>query len=462
MTQQLTSPSHLRTSFFKPRLDLEEAYVTSLPTHRLHFAYLEKKISLSGGDIVFLSGANGTGKSLFLNGLAGRFDQPMKEEAIHCHKLRQIGYGNACFIASFHRHHSHPYPSQTQQSRGDHESCVKEEGEEEGENEIISSSETTLCAMSRAGYICEESQAVGNINLGERVGSLTIGDLLLRVNGLLQDCTDDSYALHEPNTPQIMMTYLYAVLQAVSLVDRLFFHTSLSTPLAYALPPSSTPPLTPLSHFNSQELSILYSHLCHTPLIGLSGGEQQRLRLASLFLLERIRFDVHEALLPSSVISQLETQPMQLLLLDEPDHHMDSNFLLVLSQLLQTLTPTHQQGLILVVIMHQEVISLKSLQQIFASPPSASSSTSTSTSTHPRAAVVSQRTQLQQQAQPQQPILRFLKMRNCENWTRDKTSCCDRAREQYEILREENQLQKGSGSKITMSVSVLQEIELEV
>jgi energy-coupling factor transporter ATP-binding protein EcfA2 len=404
-TAQQISQCH--NTLWKPHIDLEEAYITSLPTNRLHFAFLEKKLSLSGGDIVFLSGSNGTGKSLFLNGLAGRLDGPMKG-AIHCHKLRKIGYGNACFLASFRQ----------------------EVDEGSGEDpSLLPPSDTTLCAMSRAGYICEESQAVGNINLGERTGYLTVGDILLRVNGLLQDSTNDSYALHGPNTPQIMMVYLYQVLEAVSLVDRLLF---LQLSVSAGAPSSRDL----LSRFkNDKQLSEeMYSHLCHTPLVGLSGGEQQRLRLAALFLIERIRYDVHRSILSSSVIPQLETQPMQLLLLDEPDHHIDSNFLLVLSLLLRTLHPSHQQHLILIVIMHQTILSNESLEKIFYDPPT----------NRPTEKLVS--------------TLRYLRMRSCEDWTLNKT--CDKAMEQYEILLKENQT-KDIDRKITMSMSVLEEIQIQ-
>jgi energy-coupling factor transporter ATP-binding protein EcfA2 len=389
-----------------PRIDIHEAYVTSLPIHRLHFALLERELSLHGGDVLFISGANGTGKSLFFHGLAGRFDSPMLE-GIFCPKLRKIGYGNACFNASYHDLNT--------------------------SQDILPASKTTLTALSRAGYICEENQAVASINLGEG-GAVTIGDIFFRINGLLEDCIGDDYSLQSGNTSHIMISYLFEVLKAVSLFDRLlsqYFnqHNKHSTGVET------------IASLSDSELNEIYSKLCNTPLTGLSGGEQQRLRLASLFLLERIRYNVMIGTLPKSIIGKIETQPMQLLLLDEPDHHIDSNFLSVISLLMQTLHQDHLRNLIILIIMHKDVISLQSLQQTFDF----------------------------QTEKRYSPKLRGLRMKSIldgntvQNQDREeillRDPLCEKAFEQYEMILKENRNEELK-VKTTLSISLLQEFNI--
>ena len=252
-------------------------------------------------------------------------------DAIHFEKLNKIGYGNAHFSSSFR---------------------------DMNENiELISPSGMTLTVLSQSGFICEESQAVESINLAEKGAlTLTLGDYLLRMNGLLKSCIDDDkYELVECISSKRMLKYIYDVLCAVSLEERLLHQ------LGYY----SWDNIEKLNEKENKikiEIEELYVKLCKIVLTGLSGGEQQRLRLSSLFLIERIRYDVKYGRISSSpspssssIIKDIESHPMQLLVLDEPDHHFDKDFFFVLSRLLSTLDLNHQENLTVIAVLHKEL-----------------------------------------------------------------------------------------------------------
>jgi hypothetical protein len=107
------------------------------------------------------------------------------------------------------------------------------------------------------------------VNLAERSASVTAGDILLRINGLLRDCASDTYELVEGLHPTAVYEMVSTVLDAAGLKGRLRDAAE------------GSEPGTAVERLR---------RVCAYSLTGLSGGEQQRLRLASLFLVERIRF----------------------------------------------------------------------------------------------------------------------------------------------------------------------------
>lgn len=53
-------------SLNKHRIELDGAYATSLPSKGVHFVMISEKLSFVGGEIIFISGSNGTGKVILL------------------------------------------------------------------------------------------------------------------------------------------------------------------------------------------------------------------------------------------------------------------------------------------------------------------------------------------------------------------------------------------------------------
>lgn len=259
--------------------------------------------------------------------------------AIHFDKLNKIGYGNALFSTSFHQ------------------------VTEDNDIELIPSLGSTFCTLSECGFICEENQSVESINLAEN-GTLTLGDYLLRINGLLESCIDQysEYQLVSCIPITKMLKYIYKVLYASSLEDRLLceFGYNLSDILSLN-EEDRNEDKNENKDQNNKNINVkdLYLKICKSQLTGLSGGQQQRLRLSSLFLIERIRYDLRFQKLPSpplsSSINEIEHHPMQLLVLDEPDHHFDDDFFIVLSRLLSTLDFNHQESLITIAVLHKEL-----------------------------------------------------------------------------------------------------------
>lgn len=176
--------------------------------------------------------------------------------------------------------------------------------------------------------MAEVTQALDSLNLGER-SAATLGDVMLRANGLLSDPTSDAYAPIKPLSAAEVCCAMIAALDAAGLgirVRRPAFGSNVAS--------SHQARLTKAGALS---------------LYGLSGGEQQRLRLASLFLLERLRFDVWHR---GEAIPHLEPQPARVLLLDEPDHQIDIAFPFVFASLMRTLHPEHLPLLATVVVMH--------------------------------------------------------------------------------------------------------------
>lgn len=246
-------------------------------------------------------------------------------DAIHFNKLNNIGYGNAYFPASFYELN---------------DNCE--------DIELISSSGMTLTALCECGFICEENQSVESINLAER-GTLTLGDYLFRINGLLESCVDDEYKLVSCISMRKMLRYVYEVLYAVSLEERLLCEFGCG--------------ILDIMNLDEESVKELYLKICMSSLSGLSGGQQQRLRLSSLFLIERVRYDIrfmrrefiNFSSFSDSIIKDIEHHPMQLLVLDEPDHHFDDDFFVVLSRLLSTLDLNHQENLTIVTVLHKDL-----------------------------------------------------------------------------------------------------------
>lgn len=182
--------------------------------------------------------------------------------------------------------------------------------------------------------IAEFNQQVDGINLAAK-DSLTLGDFFLRMNHLLHDCVDERYRLHYGDIQQYVFMCWLQSLEASGLTRRLL-------------------PSTPLDSANQDD----WLKVCNITLNGLSGGEQQRLRLASLIFVEKIKYEVYCGKLSKDVFGALSLHPVQLLLLDEPDQFIDQNFFSVLSNLLKCLDEEHRQVLSIVVVVHKEVSEL--------------------------------------------------------------------------------------------------------
>ena len=162
----------------------------------------------------------------------------------------------------------------------------------------------TMSILTRAGFLCEFAQAVDSVSLGERsttgntstssVGGggggsrgnrITVGDIMLRMNHLLshptvtkrdeRDGDDIEYYPLRGDGSKIqgyMLSSMIDALTASGLFSRL------------------VEPILALVSDDQQDEK--YLALCRCVITGLSGGEQQRLRLASLFFLEKVRYDV--------------------------------------------------------------------------------------------------------------------------------------------------------------------------
>lgn len=259
-----------------------------------------KPFELRPGDITFVRGVNGSGKSLLMKALCGKFDASTRDGA-KSGKLRSTGFANAFLPASI----------KTAAGAA-----------------IADRDDSTLAALSLTGCVAELSQSLDSFNLGEK-GAATLGDVMLRVNGLLADPASDSYEPAKQFTPEEVGAAMVAALDAAGLTPRIV------RPAFGGVVPALT--------------QAVLTKACAFALKGLSGGEQQRLRLASLFLLERLRYDVWRR---GDAIPHIEAQPVRVLLLDEPDLHIDIAFPSVFASLMRTLHPEHLQMLAAVVVMH--------------------------------------------------------------------------------------------------------------
>lgn len=242
-------------------------------------------------------------QSLLMKALCGKFDASTRHGAKSAH-LRSTGFANAFLPASI-------------TTASDDES-----------KPIAGCADSTLAALCLTGCVAEMSQALESFNIGEK-NAATLGDVMLRTNGLLADAAADTYVPITPLTAEEVGQAMVAALDAAGLTTRI------RRPAFGGEIPSMT-----------QEVLAKASALA---LKGLSGGEQQRLRLASLFLLERLRYDVWRR---GEAIPHLEPQPVRVLLLDEPDHHIDIAFPAVLVSLIRTLRPGHLALLAIIVVMH--------------------------------------------------------------------------------------------------------------
>lgn len=262
-----------------------------------------KPFELRPGDITFVRGVNGSGKSLLMKALAGKLDASTRDGA-KSSKMIATGFANAFLPATI-----------TTSTAS-------------GPQTIAERDDSTLAALSLTGCVSEMSQALDSLNLGEK-DAATLGDVMLRLNGLLADTVSDSYEPAKPLTAEEVGTAMVAALDAAGVTDRI------RIPAFGAVVPAMT--------------QQILSKACGFALKGLSGGEQQRLRLASLFVLERLRYNVWRR---GAAVPYLEAQPARLLLLDEPDHHIDAAFPSVLASLMRTLHVDHLAQLTTVVVMH--------------------------------------------------------------------------------------------------------------
>lgn len=235
-----------------------------------------------------------------MKALCGKFDASTRQ-GVKSGKLRSTGFANAFLPAS-----------------------VKTSDDAT----VADRDDSTLAALSLTGCVSELNQSLDSFNLGEK-GAATLGDVMLRVNGLLADAASDSYEPAKQLTPEEVGAAMVAALDAAGLTPRIV------RPAFGGDVPAVT--------------QAVLAKACAFALKGLSGGEQQRLRLASLFLLERLRYDVWRR---GEAIPHLEPQPVRLLLLDEPDLHIDIAFPSVFASLMRTLHSEHLAMLAAVVVMH--------------------------------------------------------------------------------------------------------------
>ena len=181
--------------------------------------------------------------------MAGRYE-PHLQHASSLPPLSAYKLGDTTFLATIH---------------------LKKQ--DEGKDLHLTSSAWNLLALSRCGLIAESSQQVDGKNLGER-SSFTLGDFMLRMNHLLKHSLDEQYGLNDDNSTGYIYASLVKVLQACGLTQRLL----------------------PQQHCKHSDVEAAVSReqwlqICNTSLHGLSGGEQQRLRLASIFFVEKVKFD---------------------------------------------------------------------------------------------------------------------------------------------------------------------------
>ena len=148
-------------------------------------------------------------------------------------------------------------------------------------SQYLGKSGWNLYAMSRSGLIAEYSQQVEGINLGTR-DAVTLGDVMLRMNNILNNCMlTDGYCncLHTQDR------------NSISYIHRAFLEAIDASGLT--------------NRFSiSKDFPDLRDHLesmCSIPMHGLSGGEQQRLRLASFFFIEKLRYAVYMGKIGSEV-----------------------------------------------------------------------------------------------------------------------------------------------------------------